>query len=231
MQAETKRSIREVTVQLDDLEIVTLAKKAGEVRTKKSALESEFGRVKNAYKGRIEELESEITKILTAVQEGQETRTAEVEETYNFHTNSVIMCDSKTGRILDTRAMTVEERQMSLGFKGPAQGSLGLSLDTPTPAPVELNAVETVTLPDPTSKEQEPIFVPGSPDKATIVLHGAKSWRLEPGEAASFRVAEEEIFGNPTLVYDKASALDVAQPEPEEDEDEPEEDEDEAAPE
>lgn len=204
MQNEVRKSIKEVTIKLEGEDLVALARKASLMRKDMNNIELEFGRVKNAYKGRLEGLNNEITKILNAVETEQETVTIEVEEVFDFITNSVVMCDAKNGRYIDRRAMTVEERQLSLGFKGtPAQASLDLD----KPSPVELDNVETVKLHDPITVEQDPVFVTGSPEKPTIVVHGAKQWRLEPGEAATFKVVTEEIFGKDTLVYEKAVAL------------------------
>lgn len=206
MQNEVRRSTKEVTVKLDDAETVALARKASQVRLAKLSLESEFTRVKTAYKGRIEEKDSEISRLLTAVQEGQEMRIVEVEEHFNFNANTVEVREAATGRILDTRAFTADERQIQMDFPKaePAQGTLPLGDPS---APMEVR--HTVELAAPETIDQE-VFIAGDDTRVTIVKSGLKEWRQEVGEAARYVAVAEEVYGAQVLSFERVASFDVA---------------------
>lgn len=206
MQNEVRRSTKEVTVRLAGDELVQLAMKAGDLRQKKNNTEQELGRVKGAYKGRLEEMESEITRLLAAIQDRQETRTVEVEEHFNFSTNTVEVREAATGRILDTRAFTAEERQIQLDFPKaePAQGTLPLGDPS---APMEVR--HTVELAPPTEIDQE-VFIAGDDTRVTIVKSGLKEWRQEVGEAARYVAVAEEVYGAQVLSFERVASFDVA---------------------
>lgn len=206
MQNEVRRSTKEVTIRLGGDELVQLAMKAGDLRQKKNNTEQELGRVKGAYKGRLEEMESEITRLLAAIQDRQETRTVEVEEHFNFSTNTVEVREAATGRILDTRAFTAEERQIQLDFPKaePAQGTLPLGDPS---APMEVR--HTVELAPPTEIDQE-VFIAGDDTRVTIVKSGLKEWRQEVGEAARYVAVSEEVYGAQVLSFERVASFDVA---------------------
>lgn len=191
---ETKKAVKEVVIKLDDFELIGLARKIPVLRAKKGALESELGRVKTAYKGRIEEMETELTNIYDAIRDGQEKRVMEVEEIWDYTTNSVET--RSDGKTIDRRAMTGEERQIELGLD--KQRELNLKW------PIDLNNLPdgwTVALPDPVKIGDE-VHVPGDETHPTIVKYQASSWKIDIGEAATFVVKEADVFGEKILSYE-----------------------------
>lgn len=209
MNLETKRTSKEIVVRITDLEIVTIAKKAANIRLAKVAIEEEFGRVKSAYKGRIEEKETELNNALVAIREGQEKRIIDVEEIFDYARNTVETRDGQDGRLYDSRAMTAEERQIAMDFdeKKASGAQRELSLRDP---PVDLNSIEAVTLPDP-SKEGDEHYVTGNATKQTHVTHGVKTWVLGVGEPATFVAHSEDVFGTTMLVYERETIGQAAQ--------------------
>ncbi len=113
---------------------------------------------------------------------------------------------------IESRVMSVEERQVSLPFKPKAQGDLPLGEPAASPtAQTDASLGEAflkgqevepwrTELPDPTTEGQE-VYVTGEPDRPTMVRHLAATWRLEAGEGRRFVATSRDVFGAATLVW------------------------------
>jgi hypothetical protein len=204
-----KPARKEISIKLSDDQIVEYAKRAGELRSQKALIQEEFARTKASFKGRIEAKESEISELLTAIDEGQITKEAEVVEVFDFDAGEVEV--EYEGDVVQVRKMTAEERQLGLKLvEKPAEDKPQAEL--PLQAPSQLGDPEPfrTELPAPEDCPAGEVFIGGEPDRATIVKYLAIQWKLAPGESAMFRVTEQDVFGNTVKTWDKAKSMDVA---------------------
>lgn len=103
---QRKTTYRSMTCALPDHEIVT---RALEIRK----FEQLVDQIKNDAKLRIKPLNERIAALKTEIDEGEERR-VECEELRDFATNTVRIVRLDTGEQIETRALTVDERQQEL---------------------------------------------------------------------------------------------------------------------
>lgn len=208
-----KPVMKEVTLKVTDHEKVEMAERAGELRKEKTVIAEQFQRVKAEFKGKIEAKEGEISELLGAISDGKVTRKVEVVEIFDADSNEVEV--EYNGEVIEVRKMTPDEREQSARFKQPE-----LPMDIPPPVPqsppASLGSPEpwTVTLPKP-EEGQQPIYVPGEADRPTKVVYLATTWRQEAGEAGTYEVVTEDVFGQQQLGWKRAGALTVSDKQPE----------------
>lgn len=202
---------KEITIQISDEQIVTMAKKVGELSTDKALIQAEAQRSKSAFKGKIEEKDGEIARLLKAINEGSTTEKMEVVEVFDFEAGQIEV--EHDGNVISVRNMTGEERQMGLKLapSDPAdQGELPLAEVHQLPrAPTLLGEPEpfVTTLPPPDECPAGEVFITGEPDRATMVRYMAIQWKLEIGESAMFRLVDDDAFGTPIKTWQKATTL------------------------
>lgn len=207
-QRERKQITKEVTVTLTDEELLECGRKAAGLRTERLKIEQEFQRVKATFKGKIEEKENELSKLLSVIGDGKETRTLNTVEEYDYENACVVTF--LDDREIASRGMTAEERQLGFRFKTKEQeqtDALPSAADRPRAPGSDPATAEPweVVLPPPEKVDQD-VYVPGETDRPTKVRYLAETWRQEPGEAATYVVVEDDVFGTKTLLWRRKSA-------------------------
>lgn len=111
---EIKRTRRDITLKLTEFQIAEAAKKAADAAGTKALKESEFAIVKSRHKSEIEALDAEIVDNLRLVRQGTKQETHNVIDRYDY-TDGVVRT-VWGGEVVETRAVTQEERQQGLAF-------------------------------------------------------------------------------------------------------------------
>lgn len=89
------------------IQLAETIEKIGDVERQKK-------RVADEFKSQIEDLEREATRLSGIVRSWKEERTVEVEERIDFARNTVAVVRMDTTEVIKERALTLDERQLSL---------------------------------------------------------------------------------------------------------------------
>lgn len=111
---EIKKTRRDITLKLTDFQVSAAAKRAADAAKEKADLEEELDSTKKRFKGQIDDLEERIKDDLKIVRAGAEQRTLDVTDRFDY-TDGVVRT-VWGGDIVETRAVTFEERQQGLAF-------------------------------------------------------------------------------------------------------------------
>lgn len=111
---QEKKMKREFTFELTEKEVVTYARKTATLTKQRNDIEAEFNNIKSTFKAKIDEKETEIASLLQAIEKGSEIRLTECIERKDF--NKEVVEYVAGSKILETRDMTEEEKQMELNL-------------------------------------------------------------------------------------------------------------------
>lgn len=111
---EVTTGTRNLPVLLTDEELLRRGKRI-------AAIEEDIGRVeytltsaKGQHKAEVTRLEGERAQLSRDIRNGYEHRSVEVEVRHDYRAATVVTSRTDTGEVIDTRTMTIEERQVEL---------------------------------------------------------------------------------------------------------------------
>lgn len=104
--------LRDLTFTLTEADFAEKGKAAGRTAAELRGLEDEFDTLKKEWKGRLDDKESDLSDIHATIRRGKETRHVKCVERKDFNANSVEYLFN--GEVLESRAMGLEERQLTL---------------------------------------------------------------------------------------------------------------------
>lgn len=105
---------REIEVDLVPAEKFDRAQKLVEAMDVVTKLDLEFSRVKEQHKGLVKAQEEIIGNCARAISTGRERRLVQCNEVYDYVEATVTTYRRDTGEEIDTRKMTLKERQLSM---------------------------------------------------------------------------------------------------------------------
>ena len=105
-------AIRDLKVILTEDELKDIGKKQAQAVKQKSSIEWEFGVVKNEWKKKINDQEKIVHKCAELVNDGFEVRPVNCQWRYSWDENRKDLIRLDTGEIVETLAITADERQM-----------------------------------------------------------------------------------------------------------------------
>lgn len=109
---------RELTCDLSDEDVIERAKALAHALSEVNVLEVQRRASAKHFGEDIKALEREVEKLAVSIRTRQELREVECLEKREFRTNEVVVVRTDTGDVIDSRAMTIEERQECLFPRG-----------------------------------------------------------------------------------------------------------------
>ena len=116
MELETNQTTQKLPVALTDAEVLDMARRCSELSREHGHVEAQKKEEMLVFKPRLEQLESEIAELHEVVRSGKQWRDVACEEAFHRDLGEVTVTRLDTGRVVETRAMTKAERQMSMGL-------------------------------------------------------------------------------------------------------------------
>jgi hypothetical protein len=109
---ERETLVREITIDIDKATYAELGEREGALMRNLDNLKEQFAEVEKSWDERIDPVADELAGVRKTLKEGKITKTAEVEVVKNYDENRVDYVFE--GKVVDSRDMTVEDRQGSL---------------------------------------------------------------------------------------------------------------------
>lgn len=117
---KTKRVSRRLPVQLRPEDQAELTKRIADIDAEKESLEAELAEQTRTLKGRIKERIEARERAIESLKTGREVQVVECEERWQYDARSVTTVRKDTGAVVESREMTPEELQLSLGEATPS---------------------------------------------------------------------------------------------------------------
>ena len=111
---ETKRINKELPIPLTEQEFSERGKELAEAHKEYGSLEREFKAVKKDWAAKLGSKEEHVSQLAGVIRDGFERRIVECEVVLDFTSNEVRYVYQ--GNVIETRAMTAEERQQGFAF-------------------------------------------------------------------------------------------------------------------
>lgn len=110
----TKRIERELPVKMSDERIDTASMEMSALVCEQTAIETELAAICGEKRKRLRQIKKDVKRLAQAVQDGQELAMVGCEEEQVFAQNKVIVRRLDTNSVVETRAMSGDDRQMSI---------------------------------------------------------------------------------------------------------------------